>query len=174
MSTDPAAKFAHAIVSLGAQEEGAFTREDLAGELTAFDWVDALEEPDGKVSVNELALAMRHLEIHEPGAAQALRQGMERLQKHLAGLAALITAIGFGVTAAGWALGVSLALWVHAKGSPIGGWVGAFLVGYFGGRIAMHVALLYPANRLRERVAAAKAAMLDELNSAFAKLPGAS
>ena len=38
----------------------------------------------------------------------------------------------------------------------------------------MHVALLYPANRLRERVAAAKAAMLDELNSAFAKLPGAS
>jgi hypothetical protein len=171
---DPTAKFAHAIVSLGASEEGAFTREDLTGELTAFDWVDGLEEKDGKVSVNELALALKHLEIHEPAAAQGLRDGMERLQKHLAVLAALITAVGFGITAAGWAGGVTAALWARGQGFPIGAWAAFFLAGYFGSRTAMFCLLFVPASQLRKRVTAAKAAMLAELNSAFAMLPGAS
>jgi hypothetical protein len=171
---DPAAKFAHAIVSLGASGDGTFTRDDLAGDMPAFDWVDGLDEKDGKVSVRELALAMRHLEIHEPETANALKAGMDRMQKRVAGLAALATAISFGITAAGWAGGVSGVLWARGQGWHIGAWVAFFLGGYFAGRSLAWVCFIYPGNHLRKRINAAKAAMLAEINSAFAMLPGGS
>ncbi|MDB5095977.1 MAG: hypothetical protein JWM80_398 [Cyanobacteria bacterium RYN_339] len=170
---DPAAKFAHAIVSLGASGDGTFTRDDLAGDMPAFEWVDGLEEKDGKVSVGELALAMRHLKIHEPTTAANLEKAMERVQRRVAGLAALATAIGFGITAAGWAGGVSGALWARGQGYNVGAWAAFFLGGYFAGRSTAWILLILPGNHLRKRITEAKAAMLADLNSAFAMLPGA-